>query len=51
MYIEAIRKQEQESKMRLVASIKIDDSKKECWFDYPSEYGEYVCTERSLFDL
>ena len=31
MYIEAIRKQELESKMRLVASIKIDDNKKECW--------------------
>lgn len=46
MYIEAIRKQELESKMRLVASIKIDDNKKECWFDYPSEYGEYICTER-----
>ena len=46
MYIEAIRKQEHESQTRLVAFIKIDDSKKECWFDYPSEYGKYICTER-----
>lgn len=46
MYIEAIKKQELKSKMRLVASIKIDDNEKECWFDYPSEYGEYICTER-----
>ena len=46
MYIEAIRKQEFESKTRLIASIEIDDSKKECWFDYPSEYGEYTCTEK-----
>ena len=46
MYIEAIKKQVHESKMRLFASIKIDNSKKECWFDYPLEYGEYICTER-----
>lgn len=47
MDIEAIKKEVHESKMRLVASIKVDDSKKECWFDYPLEYGEYICTERA----
>lgn len=46
MYIEAIRKQKYESKTRLVAAIKIDEIEKECWFDYPSEYDEYICDER-----
>lgn len=46
MYIEAISKQEYESKTRLVASLKIDGVEKECWFDYPSEYSRYVCDER-----
>lgn len=31
---------------RLVATISFNGSEKECWFDYPSEYGDYICDER-----
>ena len=31
---------------RLVAVLSFDGNEKECWFDYPSEYGDYICDER-----
>lgn len=46
MCIEAVKKLEYDSKVRLIANVVIEGVEKECWFDYPLQYSEYICDER-----
>ncbi len=49
LLIKTIKKQDylELDTTRLVATISFNGNEKECWFDYPSEYKDYICDERT----
>lgn len=46
MIIEKVRLEKEGNRVRLAADIFRNGTLFKCWFDYPSEYEQYVCTER-----